>query len=164
MIKRIMHFLLTTLCTKFAQFETGEMGLHCRVNYPSKFSRWTIVGNDCHFNGIAIYGFGNVVIGNHFHCGKRCKIITSNHNYKSAEILPYDDRWISEDVTVGDNVWLGMDVTVLPGVSIGEGAIIQAGSVVVSDIPCCAIAGGHPAKVFSYRDVDTYWKIKSRQQ
>lgn len=34
------------------------------------------------------------------------------------------------------------------GVTIGEGAIIQAGSVVVSDIPKYAIAGGSPAKVF----------------
>ena len=49
---------------------------------------------------------------------------------------------------------------VLPGVTMGEGAIVQAGSVVVKDIPKCAIVGGHPANVFSSRDVDHYEKLK----
>ena len=48
----------------------------------------------------------------------------------------------------------------LGGVHIGEGAIIQAGSVVVSDIPPYAIAGGHPAKVFKYRDIDHFEYLK----
>ena len=67
---------------------------------------------------------------------------------------------ISKGVVIEDNVWLGNRVIVLPGVTIGEGAIIQAGSVVVNDIPKYAIAGGHPAKVFSSRDKDHYEKLK----
>ncbi|WP_407461931.1 acyltransferase, partial [Methanobrevibacter sp.] len=65
-----------------------------------------------------------------------------------------------KDVVIEDNVWLGNRVIVLPGVRIGEGAIIQAGSVVVKDIPKCAIAGGHPANVFSLRDADHYEELK----
>ena len=49
---------------------------------------------------------------------------------------------------------------VLGGVTIGEGAIIQAGSVIIKDIPKYAIAGGHPAKVFKYRDIEHYIKLK----
>jgi acetyltransferase-like isoleucine patch superfamily enzyme len=45
---------------------------------------------------------------------------------------------------------------------IEEGAIIQAGSVVVNDIPYCAIAGGSPAKVFKYRNIDHYELLKSQ--
>ncbi|MCQ2964441.1 MAG: acyltransferase, partial [archaeon] len=71
-----------------------------------------------------------------------------------------DKTVISKEVVIEDNVWLGNRVIVLPGVTIGEGAIIQAGSVVVSDIPKCAIAGGHPAKVFKYRDIGHYEKLK----
>ena len=62
---------------------------------------------------------------------------------------------------IEDNVWLGNRVTILPGVTIGEGAIIQAGSTVVRDIEKYAIAGGHPAKVFKYRDIDHYEKLKN---
>ena len=52
-------------------------------------------------------------------------------------------------------------VIVLGGVTIGEGAIIQAGSVVVNDIPKYAIAGGHPAKVFAARDIAHYEELKA---
>lgn len=45
------------------------------------------------------------------------------------------------------------------GVNIGEGAILQAGCVVVTDIPPLAIVGGNPAKVFKYRDSDEYQKL-----
>lgn len=86
-------------------------------------------------------------------------IITDTHNYE-GEAIPYDKTVISKEVVIEDNVWLGNRVIVLPGVTIGEGAIIQAGSVVVSDIPKYAIAGGHPAKVFKYRDIDHYEKLK----
>ena len=72
----------------------------------------------------------------------------------------YDDTVISRDVVIEDNVWLGNRVIVLPGVTIGEGAIVQAGSVVANDIPKYGIAGGHPAVVFKSRDKDHYEKLK----
>ena len=52
---------------------------------------------------------------------------------------------------IGDDVWIGMDATILSGVTIGQGAVIAAGSVVVKDIPPYAIVGGNPAKVIKYR-------------
>ncbi len=55
---------------------------------------------------------------------------------------------------------LGSRVIVLGKVTIGEGAIIQAGSVVCRDIPDYAVAGGHPATVFKYRDINHYTKMK----
>ena len=84
-------------------------------------------------------------------------IITQNHNYE-GEAVPYDDTYIQEKVEIGDNLWIGSRVTILPGVTIGEGAIIQAGSVVTDDTPKCAIAGGHPAKVFSEREMRSIMK------
>lgn len=107
-----------------------------------------------------IGGCGNVVIGDNFHSGSECLIITSNHNYE-GEAIPYDNTNICKDVFIEDNVWLGSRVIILGGVTIGEGAIIQAGSVVVKDIPKYAIAGGHPAKVFSYRNIEHYENLKS---
>ena len=42
-------------------------------------------------------------------------------------------------------------MTVLDGITIGNGAVIAAGSVVVKDVPPYAIVGGNPAKVIKYR-------------
>lgn len=47
---------------------------------------------------------------------------------------------------------------------IGEGAIIQAGSVVVKDVPPLAIVGGNPARVFKWRDKAHYYELKEKKQ
>jgi acetyltransferase-like isoleucine patch superfamily enzyme len=54
-------------------------------------------------------------------------------------------------VHIGDKVWIGFNTIILKGVSIGEGAIIGAGSVVTKDIPAWTIAAGNPASVI--RDI-----------
>ena len=107
---------------------------------------------------------GIVEIGDNFHSGSECMMITQIHNYDGGISIPYDDTYVIKDITIEDNVWLGSRVIILGGVTISEGAIIQAGSVVVSDIPACAIAGGHPAKVFKYRDEEHYYKLKKDEK
>lgn len=78
--------------------------------------------------------------------------------------IPYDSTTIKSDVIIGDFVWIGAKVIILPGTVIGEGAIIQAGSVVHGEIPPYAIAGGNPAKVFKYRNIDHFIKLKTSKK
>ncbi len=54
-------------------------------------------------------------------------------------------------VVIGNDVWLGHQTLVLSGVTIGDGAIIGAGSVVRHDIPPYAIVAGNPARVAGFR-------------
>ena len=115
-------------------------------------------------NGMRISGNGTVRIGSYFHSGTDCQIITSFHNYDSGNAIPYDDTYIDKDVTIGDNVWLGNNVIILGGVTIGEGAIIQAGSVVCKSVPPLAIAGGHPATPFRYRNKEHYERLKAEKK
>lgn len=130
-------------------------------NQKSFVTRNTILGKNINFNGLKIYGGGEVVIGDNFHSGTGCVFITEVHNYDLGKAIPYDDSYIVKSIRIENNVWIGQDVMILGGVTIGEGAIIQAGSVVVKSIPKCAIAGGHPAKVFSYRNIERYEKLKA---
>ena len=109
---------------------------------------------------MTIFGSGKVTIGNYFHSGVDCIMITSNHNYM-GEKIPYDETEITKDVIIEDCVWIGSKVTILGGVTIGEGAIIQAGAVVVNNIPKYGIAGGNPAKVFKYRDAGHFESLKA---
>lgn len=163
-MKKLIKLLIRYISTQIAKQQLQQYGNDLRVNLPCKFTNKTIVGKNCNFNGMHISGKGNVKIGNNFHSGKECIIMTSFHNYDEGTKIPYDETYISKDITIGDNVWLGHRVIILAGVSISEGAIIQAGSVVVSDIPYCAIAGGHPAKVFKYRNKEHYETLKSQKQ
>lgn len=55
-------------------------------------------------------------------------------------------------IRIGSDVWLATRVTVRKGATIGDRAVITAGSVVEGDIPPGVIAGGVPARVLGYRD------------
>lgn len=135
-----------------------------KAAFRTFLSRHTILGRNTNFNGMEITGEGKVVIGDNFHSGRNCKIITSFHNFDHGTKIPYDDTYIHKDVTIEENVWLGDDVIILGGVTIGEGAIIQAGSRVVKDVPKYAIAGGHPAVPFKYRNIEHYKRLKAEKK
>ncbi|MBM6759079.1 acyltransferase [Bacteroides mediterraneensis] len=53
----------------------------------------------------------------------------------------------SKPIKICDDAWIGMNCIILKGVTIGEGAIVGAGSVVTKDVPAWTVAGGNPAKV-----------------
>lgn len=50
-------------------------------------------------------------------------------------------------IRIGRNVWIGFDACVLPGVTIGDGSIVGARSVVMSDVEPFSIVAGNPARV-----------------
>lgn len=150
--------MITIFFTFIAKRSLGSTASNIKVNKYSRFTKKTTIGNNCHFNGMKVTGLGPCEIGDNFHSGFGCIILTSQHNFYGKN-LPYDNTHIIKDTKIGDNVWFGINVTILPGVSIGNGVIIQAGSVVVNNIPDLAIAGGHPAKVFSKRDIEHYNKL-----
>jgi acetyltransferase-like isoleucine patch superfamily enzyme len=141
----------------------AKCGTGLRVGGRTIVTKKTFLGNNVSFNGLIVGGTGEVHIGDNFHSGRDCLLITQVHNYEGTKI-PYDETYIVKDIIIEDNVWLGTRVIVLGGITIGEGAIIQAGSVVVKSIPKYAIAGGHPAKVFSQRNVEHYEKLKAEKK
>lgn len=57
--------------------------------------------------------------------------------------------------TIGNDVWIGDSAVIIEGVTIGDGAIVAAGSVVTKDVPAYAIVAGAPARILKYRFSDT---------
>lgn len=53
----------------------------------------------------------------------------------------------SKPIRICDKAWIACNCCIMKGVTIGEGAIVAAGSVVTKDVPAYAIAAGNPAKV-----------------
>lgn len=86
-------------------------------------------------------GKGGIKIGKNFDCGPFAGIYASRTDYENKE------KHIFEPVNIGDNVVVFSHVTISPGVSIGDGAVIAAGSIVISDVPSNTLAAGTPAKV-----------------
>lgn len=159
--KNFYHRIRRFLFTEAVKMIAAETGPYLRVNNYSRVSRNTYLSNNVNFNGMKINGKGKVSIGQYFHSGEECIMITDTHNYE-GEMIPYDNTDKVRDIIIDDFVWIGTRVTILGGVHIGEGAIIQAGAVVVNDIPAYAIAGGNPAKVFKYRDKEHFMELKTK--
>lgn len=135
-----------------------------RVNGKSVVNFLTRLGTNVNLNGLQIIGGGPVTIGDNFHSGTGLKILTQNHNYDHGQSIPYDKTSIAKPVTIDDNVWVGINATILPGVSVGEGAVIQAGSVVVRDVEPLSIVGGSPAVHIKNRDSDHYFELKAQRR
>lgn len=98
--------------------------------------------------------------------GNRCSIASGvqfllggEHKYTCVTTYPYKaldlnmgDEAVSKGaIEIKDDVWIGYNSLILSGVTIGQGAVIAAGSVVVKDVPPYAIVGGNPAKIIKYR-------------
>ena len=86
---------------------------------------------------------GGIIIGDGCLLGHNVIITTLNHGIAPSK----RQSLIPKPVKIGRNVWIGASVTILPGVTIGDNAIIGAGSIVVKDIPENTIAVGNPCKV-----------------
>lgn len=154
--KKIAYFPYWYLTKKCAR----TLGEGLQIGGVTLITSNTYLADHVSFNGMIIQGGGKVSIGKYFHSGENCRIICQNHNYDHGSAIPYDDTYMCKDVEIGDFVWIGTNVMILPGTKIGEGAIIQGGSVVHGEIPPYAIAGGNPCKVFKYRDVEHFKKLK----
>ena len=64
------------------------------------------------------------------------------------------------EVHIGDEVMIGANTTILPGVSIGNGAIVSAGTLVHKDVPAGVFAGGNPMKIiYTKEEMETRAEI-----
>ena len=102
------------------------------------------------------------------HIGKKCSIavnctfIMANHLTDKFSTSVSDTNlflhkqgnpsgYSKGDIIIKNDVWIGANCTILDGITIGNGAVIAAGSVVIKNVPPYSIVGGNPAKVVKYR-------------
>lgn len=71
------------------------------------------------------------------------RIINEGHSNKKVNIN-------TAPIKIGNYAWINFNSIILKGVTIGEGAIVAAGSVVTKDVPPFALVGGNPAKIIKY--------------
>src|SRR5690625_4748374 len=65
------------------------------------------------------------------------------------------DEYRLGEVHIGNEVMIGANTTVLPGVTIGDGAIVSAGTLVHRDVPAGSFVGGNPMQlIYSKEEMD----------
>ena len=120
--------------------ETLRVFTPFHINYGKK----TTFGRDCFVNfGCTFLALGGITIEDDVFIGPHCVLATEYHpeNPETRHSL------LTKPIVVKRNAWLGANVTVLAGVTIGENAIVAAGSVVTKDVPDNMIVAGSPARV-----------------
>ena len=121
----------------------------------------TTIGDGAGFGKrVKIFGDGPVSIGRRAVLAEDSMVYTQVHDYDHSDVLPFGWGFTYPETSIGDYAWIGIKCLVLPGARIGEGAIVQAGSVVMGVVPPCAIVAGNPAKVIGWRDIEHYNKLK----
>ena len=131
-----------------------EAPFHCDYGYNIE------VGENFFANyHFVVLDVGRVKIGDNAQIAPNVSIYTAGHPVHPESRNSGYEYGIA--VTIGDNVWIGGNVCILPGVTIGNNAVIGAGSVVVRDIPDNVIAAGNPCRVIreiTDADRDFYYK------
>lgn len=87
-------------------------------------------------------------------------ILDGEHNYRYVSTYPYKVRFGGAKVealcrgpiTIGDDVWIGERAIILSGVTIGQGAVIGAGSIVRHNVPPYAIYVGNSVKKYRFSE------------
>lgn len=152
--------------------------LRSKLRYPAvDMAAHVQVGPDCNFEGSNRIGWATLLSDVSFgygsyigcHCALRKVVIgrfCSMASFVQAGLLTHHIATISTHpflegstlenrrTIIGNDVWVGERVLLLGhagGLTIGDGAIIGAGSVVTKDVPPYAIVGGNPARIIRYR-------------
>lgn len=113
------------------------------------------IGDGCQLTGASITARSRLIkLGRKVLLGPNCVIVDSDfHSPWPAESRAENPGYENDaPVVVGDYAWIGMNSIILKGVTVGEGAIVGAGSVVTRDAPPRCVVCGSPARVV--RDAD----------
>lgn len=118
------------------------------------------IGDYSYLANASIICAERIVVGQHCYLANGVTIADSDfHPLETLQrlkdavaISPRGDRsnrptFESEPVIIGNNVWVGYNATILKGVNIGDDAIIQPGSVVLSNVPAGKCVSGNPARI-----------------
>jgi acetyltransferase-like isoleucine patch superfamily enzyme len=109
-------------------------------------------------SGSKIWSAKRIVIGDRVLISHNVNIHDNNSHSIDARLRHEDFKHIKasgllkqndlneKEIVIKDDAWLGYNSIILKGVTIGEGAIIAAGSVVTKDVEPYTIVAGNPAK------------------
>ncbi len=129
----------------FTNIQDGALiGRGCNICDGCFVESGAVMGNFVTLkNGIAV--FNGITIEDDVFCGANCAFINDRHPRSRRK-----DHWILEKTLIKKGSTIGTNATILCGITIGEYAVVGAGSVVTKDVAPHTIVVGNPARVKGY--------------
>jgi acetyltransferase-like isoleucine patch superfamily enzyme len=128
----------------------GECRIYTDHNISINENATLILGDNSYCaNGLNLACFESIEIGDNVKISENMTIRDSDNHSLNGD-KP------SKPIKIGNDVWIGINVTILKGVTIGDGAVIAAGSLVTLDVPSKTLVSGVPAVVVQE---DVEWEL-----
>lgn len=115
--------------------------LHINYGKHTKIGKNVFINFDCVFLDL-----GGITIEDNVQIAPKVSLLSEGHPTSIVD----RHSLIPKPIHLKKNAWIGANATILQGVTIGENAIVAAGSVVSKDVPDNTIVGGIPAKFIKY--------------
>lgn len=124
-----------------------NLGEGCRIETPFSGVRTANVkfgSNVIIMPGCLMMSAGGITIDNDVQIAANVQLISNNHDL--------ENRWVitCKPICICRRAWIGAGTTILPGVTVGENAVVGAGSVVTHDVEPDTIVAGNPARVIRH--------------
>ncbi len=108
-----------------------------------------MIGNNVFINGDSeIAASCSIRIGNNALLGPEVRFMDNDYH----DVYDHAKPGKKAPIVIENDVWIGARAMVLKGVTIGAGAVVAAGAVVIKNVPPRTIVGGNPAKVIRTLD------------
>lgn len=142
----------------------GKCGKNVMVNPPFRcdYGKNIEVGDNffCNYNCV-ILDCNKITIGDNCLFAPNVAVYAAGHPiHPACRNTGYE---YAAEIHIGNNVWIGGNAIICPGVTIGDNAMIGAGSVVTKDIPSWTVAAGNPCRVIreiTDDDIEFYFRKK----
>jgi acetyltransferase-like isoleucine patch superfamily enzyme len=121
-----------------------KIGRNCKVDAFVYVEEGVVIGDDCKIRPFVFIPTGVTIEDDVF--------VGPNVSFTNDKYPRVKGEWKLLRTRVKKGASIGANSVVLPGVTIGEEALVGAGSVVTEDVPSRAIVAGNPARIVGYRD------------
>ncbi len=144
--RRVRQIVLRGYLARLGKGCSIQLGVRFLNGPRVSLGNRVIINPDCLIDGRRYH----VAIGDDVSIGPAATILTLGHDPQSPDFAD-----AGGPVEIGPRVWIAYGALILPGVSIGEGAVVAAGSVVTRDVGSHEIVAGVPARPIGtrYRDL-----------
>lgn len=139
MSSRERHRLLSQRFESVGDGASIRPPFHCDYGFNIRVGAGVFLNFNC-----VVLDVVQVSIGDKTQIGPGVQILTADHPRDAA--TREAGLEFGRPIHIGRNVWIGGGAIVLPGVTIGDDAVVGAGSVVTRDVPAGRTVVGNPAK------------------
>lgn len=131
----------------FEELTTEKVGEQFRLIPPF----YTDCGRNIHIGArvfinqnCTFYSLADITIGDDVMIGPNVSLLTSEHPVAPSQRRA---RLVGRPITLERGVWIAAGAIIIGGVTVGENAVVAAGSVVTRDVPASTLVAGNPAQV-----------------